>query len=71
MTGAEHYREAERMAGHCAIQVADAGADGEYAEVGDITRAYIALAQVHATLAVAAALADPYGAEHAWAQVIR
>lgn len=54
MTGPEHYREAERLI-----------AAGEYDETGeDVLHARdIALAQVHATLALAAATAelDAYG----------
>lgn len=71
MTGPEHYREAGRMAGHCATEVADADLEGR--EVSSVTSAYIALAQVHATLAQAAASAqDPWNdLDAAWTDVIR
>lgn len=49
MTGEEHYREAERIAGQAH--------DGDYLD--EPTRArYAAVAQVHATLALAAAAAS-------------
>jgi hypothetical protein len=49
MTGPEHYREAET----CSEQGADAVDRGESAEAAG----WFALAQVHATLALAAAVA--------------
>jgi hypothetical protein len=67
VNGPGHFREADRMAGHCALEIAEA--DGEDIEVSDITRAYIALAQVHATLGLAAATADPWG-DADWKQAL-
>jgi trans-2-enoyl-CoA reductase len=66
MNGPEHYREAERLLGR--MQTADDG------ELGWMSRAQMAAeAQVHATLALAAAAAlnDPQGGMggndwHAW-----
>jgi hypothetical protein len=69
MTGPEHYSEAGRMAAYCAVTVADNDREGD--EVSDITRAYIALAQVYATLALAAATADPFDRQREWQEVTR
>lgn len=69
MNGVEHYKEAERL-----VAVAAAAPVG-----GDWERHLLAAAQVHATLAAAAAAALPaanryYGdesnADRAWARVI-
>ena len=50
MTGAEHYAEAERLLTHPGLASTDTGPDDAL---------MIAAAQVHATLALAAATADP------------
>ena len=60
MTGPEHYAEAERL-----ITAIPDGLPHE--DIAMIQRA----AQVHATLAAAAATADPFSSETAWQQVTR
>lgn len=61
MTGPEHYRAAEASL-DAARDAADGGLDSEAAFCqGE--------AQVHATLALAAATADPFTRGDAWAQV--
>ena len=58
MTGPEHYREAEI----CLLQ-----ADGKHGQL------WAAIAQAHATLAVAAATADAYAADrgyNSWLEVL-
>jgi hypothetical protein len=64
MSGPEHYREAEKLLGNIRLAIA---ADGPEAEGG--IPEWTAIAQVHATLALAAATA--LGALHAegWADV--
>jgi hypothetical protein len=51
MTGPEHYREAERL-----LDLATNN-DGDFSMTGEFTAALVAGAQVHATLALAAATA--------------
>ena len=53
MTGPEHYREAEKLLGNIRIAIA---ADGPEAEGG--IPEWTAIAQVHATLALAAVTAE-------------
>ena len=62
MTGPEHYTQAEALLEE-ASDPADHGVSALHA--------HIARAQVHATLALAAATADPYSKETAWAEVTR
>lgn len=50
MTGPEHYREAERL-------LAEVATDDGGIDFGDVGDEYVAAAQVHATLALAAATA--------------
>jgi hypothetical protein len=59
MTGPEHYREAELMLKTAAKKRYGTGVEGYY----------MAAAQVHATLALATALADRFDPE--WAQVTK
>jgi len=61
MDGPSHYSEAERLLTVCAGPQRGSELDA----------ACTAAAQVHATLALAAVTADPYGKEHAWAEVTR
>ncbi|MFE9845831.1 hypothetical protein [Streptomyces goshikiensis] len=51
MTGPEHYREAERLLGLATDN------DGDFSVTGEFTAALVTGAQVHATLALAAATA--------------
>ena len=70
MTGPEHYKEAEaKLAAARRIASPASGHTDEDA----VTLIQIALqrAQVHATLALAAANADPYGHETAWSEATR
>lgn len=73
MTGAEHYRQAEKLL-----------ANADHADLGgDEERYYLAVAQVHATLAQAAATMaatfavigagrlDPSDAAHEWDAALR
>ena len=55
MTGPEHYQEAEKSLAACGFDRAEFGG---YDEIDDRTMAWLAAAQTHATLALAAA-ADP------------
>lgn len=67
MTGPEHYRQAEQLADWAHHQTFGDGGD-------PVTGAALAAeAQVHATLALAAATADPYGndIDGGWKQVTR
>jgi hypothetical protein len=52
MTGSEHYKEAERLLVHTDRSVKDQFGDG-----AECARQQIAMAQVHATLALASATA--------------
>ena len=52
MNGPEHYREAERLLVHTERSVVDSFGEG-----AECARQQIAMAQVHATLALAAATA--------------
>lgn len=54
MTGPEHYREAERL-----LRNVDAASASEIGDHPDVVALAIAEAQVHATLALAAATAYP------------
>ncbi len=68
MTGPEHYAEAERIferaAGAEAWIVSDKGESPQQAEAIALVACFYAAAQVHATLALAAASARPaYGVE--------
>ncbi|MGW5556888.1 hypothetical protein ACWER9_06650 [Micromonospora sp. NPDC003944] len=62
MTGPEHYREAEKLLQDCGFNTAE---DASAATSDAATSNYLAAAQVHATLALAAATAindpDPNG----------
>lgn len=75
MNGPEHFREAERLIGlskPAADQVAAAAkaGDARSVELGTaITAAIFAAAQVHATLALAAAMSEQHG--HKWQVVTR
>lgn len=51
-SGTEHYREAERLLTHTERSVSD-----QYGEGAECARQQIAMAQAHATLALAAATA--------------
>ena len=74
MTGPEHYRVAEKL-------TENAGAvmdyeHGMYASMDPGERlkrqaSILAAAQVHATLAFAAATADPFAHQHEWAEATR
>lgn len=74
MTGPDHYRAAQNLA-----EEASAVMDyehGLYSSMGTEERikrrmAFLAEAQVHATLALAAATADPFACDDAWTQVTR
>lgn len=59
MTGPEHFKEAERLI--------EAGVYDD--QEPELVARDVALAQVHATLALAAATADPWA--DAWKQAIR
>lgn len=62
MTGPEHYREAERLLiDSVNVSLSDAGRDHYEASDGasDYDYSYLLAAQVHATLALAAAAAYP------------
>ena len=61
MTGPEHYLAAEGILND-ALKLA-----GDGAEMSEL----IAVAQVHATLAMAAATADPFDHQPEWAKVTR
>jgi hypothetical protein len=74
MSGPEHYREAERLADEAETWAnADTGWKGQLTSAERVERrdSDLAAAQVHATLALAAATADPYArGDHGWAQVL-
>ncbi len=74
MTGPEHYREAEQLAGEAAaVMDADWGIYAGMSVQERIERhtAGLLAAQVHATLALAAATADPFSEEPRWREVAR
>lgn len=54
MTGPEHYREAERLLVHTEQSIVD-----QFGEGAEAARQQLAMAQAHATLALAAATAFP------------
>lgn len=57
MTGPDHYREAERLLVHTASSVRDRFGQGNTTDGVECARQQLAEAQVHATLALAAATA--------------
>lgn len=62
MTGAEHYAEAERLLLSCQVMPATEGDPATYPSVEEgehTTGNALAAAQIHATLALAAAVAYP------------
>lgn len=70
MTGPQHYQEAEQAAEASVYAYQKWGESGD---AGDLKAARWeqAQARIHATLALAAATADPFDATDAWAQVLR
>ena len=68
MTGPEHYREAERLIGEVTQPGVMSGKP--ILKIGDNSQV-IALAQVHATLAHAAAEAEALPAYQIWPEVTR
>lgn len=54
MTGPQHYREAERLLVHTDMSVVD-----QFGEGAECARQQIAMAQVHATLAITAGTVLP------------
>ena len=63
MTGPEHYSEAERLV--------EMGELDDYPGEAERYLRDIARAQVHATLALAAATADPFDRQREWTEVTR
>ena len=74
MTGPEHYREAENLLAMASEQVMGIATGDPTAGEPDGPALLVAEAQVHATLALAAASAEavvPYSRYKPWAEVTR
>jgi hypothetical protein len=70
MTGPEHFRDAQQYAEASVYAYQKWGERADAAEF-DAAMWQQGMAQVHATLALAAAMADPYGHETGWAEAAR